>query len=106
MAVFIDWLANIIIIIGLIFMGIGVYGTFRFNDFFNRILITAKIDTVGFITILIGVIVKTGLSFFTLKILLVIILFLVTNPIATHATLRSADLSNYRIKGRREENLK
>ena len=91
-------IANIIIIVGLIFMALGIYGTFRFNDFFNRILITAKVDTVGFIAILIGYILKMRLSFYSLKILLVLILYIVTNPIGTHAILRSSDVRNYKIK--------
>lgn len=91
-------IANIIIIIGLIFMALGIFGTFRFHDFFNRILITAKVDTVGFITILAGYMLKMGFTFFSLKVLLVLILYVVTNPIATHAILRCADIRNYKIK--------
>lgn len=92
------FIANLLICVGLIFMALGVFGTFRFNDFFQRILITAKIDTIGFITIIIGIILREGFTFFSLKILLVMVLFLVTNPIGTHAILRSADMSGYRIK--------
>lgn len=91
-------IANIIIIIGLIFTALGVFGTFRFNDFFNRILITAKVDTVGLITILFGYMIRTGFSFFMLKIFVALVLYIVTNPIATHSILRSADLRNYKIK--------
>lgn len=91
-------IANIIIIAGLVFMALGIFGTFRFNDFFNRILVTAKVDAVGFIAILLGYMLKTGFSFFTLKILMVLILYLVTNPIGTHAILRSADIRDYKIK--------
>lgn len=101
MATVIEWIANIIIVIGIVFMGLGIFGTFRFNDFFKRILITAKVDTVGFITVILGLILKTGFNFFSLKMFLVLILYLVTNPIATHATLRSADLSKYKIKKER-----
>lgn len=94
-------LGNIIVIIGLILMAFGVIGMFRFKDYFSRVLIGGKVDTVGLITILIGLILKNGFTYFSGKILLVLILYIVTNPIATHAITRSAHLSGYRIKKER-----
>lgn len=93
-----DWFANSIIVIGLIFVAIGIYGTFTFNDFFKRTLIIAKVDKVGFITVLVGYMIRQGFSYFTLKIFLVLILYLITNPISSHAVVRSADMSDYKIK--------
>ncbi len=97
----IEWIGNGIIIIGLILMGFGVFGLFRFKDYYARVLVGAKIDTVGFITILIGLILKNGFSYFSGKIFIVLVLYIVTNPIATHAITRSAHLSGYRIKKER-----
>ncbi len=97
----IEWIANIVIIIGLIFMALGVFGIFRFKDYFSRILVAAKVDTVGFITIMFGLMLKHGFDFFSGKIILVLALYLITNPIATHAITRSAHLSGYRIKKER-----
>lgn len=94
-------LGNIIVIIGLILMAFGVIGMFRFKNYFSRVLIGGKVDTVGLITILIGLILKNGFTYFSGKILLVLILYIVTNPIATHAITRSAHLSGYRIKKER-----
>lgn len=94
----VEWLANLIIIIGLVFIGFGVFGVFRFKEYFSRALVAAKVDTVGFITILFGLIIKNGLSFFSGKIFLVLVLYVITNPIATHTVARSAHLSGYRIK--------
>ena len=89
------------IVIGLIFMAFGVLGIFRFKDYFSRVLIGGKVDTVGFITILIGLLLKNGVTYFSGKILLVLVLYIVTNPIATHAITRSAHLSGYKIKKER-----
>ena len=101
MAQLIIWFANFIIVIGLIFVALGVFGIFRFNDYFSRILVSAKVDTVGFITIMIGLIIKHGFDFFSGKLLLVLALYVITNPIATHAITRSAHISGYRIKKER-----
>ena len=92
---------NIIVVIGLVLMAFGVIGMFRFKDYFSRVLIGGKVDTVGLITILIGLMIKNGLTYFSGKILLLLVLYIVTNPIATHAITRSAHLSGYRIKKER-----
>lgn len=92
---------NIIVVIGLVLMAFGVIGMFRFKDYFSRVLIGGKVDTVGLITILIGLMIKNGLTYFSGKILLVLVLYIATNPIATHAITRSAHLSGYRIKKER-----
>jgi len=84
---------NIVMIIGLIFMFFGVVGLFRFKEFNLRILVFAKIDTVGAITFMIGIIINHGFSFFSLKVLLIMILFLILNPLTAHIIARSAHLS-------------
>jgi len=98
MAEIIEFAANVLIVAGVVLMALGIYGTFKFRDFFRRILITGKVDTVGFIIVILGLILKIGFSFFSLKLFLVLVLYVITNPIGTHATLRSADLSKYKIK--------
>ncbi|MBU4540359.1 monovalent cation/H(+) antiporter subunit G [uncultured Acetobacterium sp.] len=93
----IDFLAYLLIVIALIFMSLGVIGLFRFKDFYSRILISSKIETVGFLTIMIGFIILSGLSYAAMKILLITILVMITNPLSTHAIARSAFLSGYTI---------
>ena len=84
---------NIIISAGIIFMVFGIIGLYKFKSFYTRILITGKIDTVGSLTIIIGMAVRHGFSFFSLKLLLVAALLLFINPLATHMTARSAYIS-------------
>jgi len=88
---------DIIIGLGVIFIFFGVFGLFRFDNFYGRILVTAKIDTVGTLTFALGLAIKHGLSFFTFKLMMLVILMLVINPLATHIVLRSAYLSGYKI---------
>jgi len=89
-------IGDIIIIAGVIFILFGVIGILRFKDFYTRILVTSKIDTVGAITIIIGIAVKHGISFFSLKVLLLLVIMMLINPLATHMIARSAYLSGYR----------
>jgi multicomponent Na+:H+ antiporter subunit G len=82
--------------IGGVFILIGVIGLLRFKSFYTRILVTAKIDTVGVITVLIGVAIMHGFSFFSLKVLLLMCLILIVSPLANHMIARYAYLSGYK----------
>ena len=84
---------NAMMILGLVFMLFGVIGLFRFKEFNLKILVLAKIDTVGALTFMIGIIILHGISFFSLKVLLIMILFLILNPLTAHIIARSAHLS-------------
>lgn len=94
----IEILAKLIIVIALAFMFLGVIGLFRFKDFYSRILISSKIESLGFLTIMIGLMLITGFGYSGLKILLICLMVIITNPLSTHAIARSAHMSGYRIK--------
>jgi len=96
-----ETLSNIIIIAGIILMSFGVIGIFKFKNFYPRILVTAKIDTVGVLTLMIGLIVKHNVSFFSLKLLMLLGIMLILNPLAAHMIARSAYLSGYKIEDSR-----
>ena len=85
---------NILIYTGIIFMIFGIIGIFRFKNFYTRILLTAKIDTVGAFTLIIGIALKHGISYFSLKLLLLIVLMIILNPLVAHIIARSAYLSD------------
>ena len=85
-------------------MVFGVIGIFRFKNFYERILVTVKIDTVGAFTLIIGIAVKHGADFFSLKLLLIISLLIIINPLITHVTARSAYLSGYTIDSQNQNN--
>jgi multicomponent Na+:H+ antiporter subunit G len=90
--------SGILVSLALIFMGFGVIGIFRLRNFYARILITGKSETVGMITMMFGVIVSAGLSYFSLKAALITALVLITNPIATHTIARSARQGGYAVR--------
>jgi len=89
-------LSYIIIGIGIAFMLFGVLGIFQAKkDFYYRVLVACKIDTVGFLTIVIGMAIRHGFSFFTGKLLLIAIIMMVLNPLVAHIMVRSAYNSGY-----------
>ena len=91
-------IGTIMIVIGIGFISFGVFGLFRFSDLYARMLIAGKVDTVGFITVMAGVILRSGINFFSLKVLLILVLAIIINPLSSHAIARSAYMSGYRVK--------
>lgn len=94
----INTIGYIFVWIGIVIIAIGVLGTYRFNNFYPRILVSALIDTMGNITVLIGVMLINGFSFFTLKVALILIIMMSINPLSTHSIARSAYFSGYKVR--------
>ncbi len=88
----------VLISIGILFIIVGLFGIYKFHNLYARILSAADIDTVGLITILIGVAFVSGFNMFTLKVLLILFILTVINPIVTSAIASSAYFSGYKIK--------
>ena len=101
-----ETLGNIIIFTGIVFMSFGVIGIFKFKSFYSRILVTAKIDTVGTLTLIIGLIIKHGISPFSLKLLFLLVIMMILNPLASHMIARSAYLSDYKAEDHKAGNEK
>ncbi len=93
----------ILITIGVLFIIVGLVGIFRFHNFYARILSAADIDTVGLITVLVGVAFISGFNLFTLKVLLIIAIMCIINPIVTSSIASSAFFSGYKIQQEEDE---
>ena len=99
-------LGNIVIGIGIAFMLFGVVGIFRFENFYLRLLVSSKVDTVGALTLIIGLLIRHGIGYFSGKLLLIIGIMLILNPLVAHMIARSAYLSGYKLEGKQaEENI-
>ena len=86
--------------VGVFFMFVGVVGIFqKGKDFYYRLLVACKIDTVGLLTIAIGLALRHGISFFTGKMLLITIIILVLNPFVAHIIGQAAHKTGYVSKG-------
>ncbi len=86
------------IVLGLIFAAFGVYAVLKLDRFYSRLVITSKVETMAFITILIGAIVLTGFSFFAIKIAIIILFEILTLPVGSHAVARSAYVNGFRAQ--------
>lgn len=76
-------IGNILIGIGIVIMFIGMYGFYKFKDFYSKLLVSATIDTMALITVLLGAIIRSGFTWFSLKVGLIMAIVLILNPVST-----------------------
>ena len=98
-------IAYLFIFLGLVFMFFGTLGIIRFPDIYTRLQTSSKCDTAGAIALLVGLILKQGLDSFSLRILIILVFLLLTNPVATHAIARSAAIRGIK-PWRKKKNVK
>ena len=83
-------LSIIFIVAGLFFLIVAAIGVIRLPDVFSRSHAVSLADSVGAFLMLIGVALHEGLGKNTLKILVVLALLFILNPVIAHATVRAA----------------
>lgn len=93
----IDWfgllrtiLACLSIVTGLFFVLAGTLGVLRLPDFYTRLHAAGMTDTLGAELVLFGLIIQSGFTQMSLKLLLVAFFLLLTSPTATHAIAYAA----------------
>ena len=85
-----DLLSIISISAGLFFVLAGTLGVLRLPDFYTRLHAAGMTDTLGAELILIGLIIQSGFTQMSLKLLIVGFFLFVTSPTATHAVAHAA----------------
>jgi len=98
-------IAYLFIFLGLVFIFFGTLGIIRFPDIYTRLQTSSKCDTAGAVALLVGLMVREGLNSFSLRILIILIFLVLTNPVATHAIARSAAIRGIK-PWRKKKNVK
>ena len=83
-------LAIIFIVAGLFFMLVSAVGVVRLPDVFSRSHAVSLTDSLGTFLMLVGIAFHEGLGTNMLKILVVLALLYILNPVIAHATVRAA----------------
>ncbi len=89
-------LSHVLVALGAGSLLIASIGVNRLPDFFTRSHAASKPDTLGLILTMLGLSVHEGLDLNTIKLLLIVVLVAIANPVATHALGRAA-ISNRQI---------
>lgn len=83
-------LAIAIISVGLFFLLVAAIGMIRLPDVFSRAHALGLTDALGSFCLLVGLAIHEGFSLNALKILVVLALLYMLNPVISHATIRAA----------------
>ncbi len=87
-----------LVIVGLLITGFGVYAVLKLDGFYARSVVTSKVEAMGFVTVVVGAMLMSGLSLTVPKLLILLLFELLTVSASTHAIARSAWLSGYRSR--------
>ena len=85
-----------LIVIGLFFLVVGSIGMLRLPNVFTRAHALSLTDSLGAAFVLAGLAVYQGFTMNSLKILIVLALVYLLNPVIAHATLRAAPRAGIR----------
>ncbi len=92
-----QWAGQTLILLGILFTGIGVYAFLRLKSFYARLVITSKVEAMGFTTVVLGAMVLAGADIGTLKLAIILFFELLTVAVSAHAVARSAWKSGYHL---------
>lgn len=81
---------------GVFVFAAATMGVFRFKYVLNRMHIAAQCDTMGALLCLVGVMILTGFTFTTLKLLLVIAFIWAASPLTSHLIAKAEYVSQDR----------
>jgi multicomponent Na+:H+ antiporter subunit G len=90
MNVLIDWISGIFFLAGGLLCITGGVGLLRMPDFFSRVHAAGVTETLATPMLLIGLMLQMDWSLDTVKVFMIMVLVLATNPTATHAMAKAA----------------
>lgn len=85
-----DVISWVLLLAGSFFLVVGAIGLNRMPDVFSRLQATGVSDTAGAGFILLGLVFQAGFTLVAVKLVFLILIFLFTAPVATHAVTRAA----------------
>lgn len=90
MSVALDAASWICLVAGGLFSVVGGIGLLRFPDVFSRMHAAGITDTLGAGLVLLGLMLQSGLSLVTVKLVMILSFLLITSPTSTHALAKAA----------------
>jgi multicomponent Na+:H+ antiporter subunit G len=86
----VDTLSWMLLLAGSFFLVVGAIGLNRMPDVFSRLQATGVSDTAGAGFLLLGMMLQAGFTLVTVKLIFLLVIFVFTAPVATHAVTRAA----------------
>ncbi len=91
-------LSIIFIVAGIFFMFVGSVGVITLPDFYSRTHAVSKSDTLGIMLVIFGLIVFEGFTMNSVKLTLIVLFVMLSNPIGTHALARAGYMRGVKPK--------
>ena len=91
-------IAAVFLLGGLVILFAALVGMFRFDNVLNRIHVAAKCDTFGLLLIFSSMIVMSGWSMESLKLVIIIVFFWLSVPVSSHLIAHMELATNPEIK--------
>ena len=89
MTVILEWLSGLCLLLGGVLCISGGVGLLRMPDFFSRVHASGVTETLAAPLLLSGLLLQMELSLDSVKVIMILILVLATNPTATHAMAKA-----------------
>ncbi|MCT4634406.1 MAG: monovalent cation/H(+) antiporter subunit G [Firmicutes bacterium] len=89
---------NALMIISWFLLLIGIIGIYKFDGVYSKLLSSSKIDSVTIIILSMALIIKVGFNLMSLKILLILVFYLLTNPITNQMIGSSAYMNGVKTE--------
>jgi multicomponent Na+:H+ antiporter subunit G len=89
MMVILEWLSGLCLLLGGVLCITGGVGLLRMPDFFSRVHASGVTETLAAPLLLSGLLLQMELSLDSVKVIMILILVLATNPTATHAMAKA-----------------
>ena len=83
-------IGTIVAACGAVLVAVGTFGIVRFRDVYSRLQASGVSDNAGLALVLLGAILHEGWAPTDWTLLFLLLLMLITNPIATHSIAKSA----------------
>lgn len=78
------FIAAVLIMVGILIMAIQTFGIFKLHYVLNRMHAAAMGDSLGIFMIIAGLVIIFGISYASLKLLTVLVLFWFASPVCSH----------------------
>ena len=99
----VDVLSFLLISLGGSFCIIGGIGLIRMPDFFTRLHAASVIETLGAGFLIFGMLLQSGVSLISIKLVFIALLVFFTSPTATHALARAAVVKGVQYFKKKDE---
>jgi len=86
------YVTYVILALSWFFILFGMIAIFRLKNMYARILAATTIDTVASLLVLMGLMFVAGSFNFIIRLIILLLFLLITNPISSHVNIRSAYL--------------